>query len=420
MYRGDDSAAPVRGRYRRLQAAGATGTIRSLELNPFSRTFQDDPYPVYRHLRDEAPCYYNPELDFYALSRYADVLEASQQPLLYSSAEGTTLERIDTRALMPMMIFMDPPPHDVHRRLVSRAFTPRSVLALEPFVRRTALAYLEPLREAGGGDFVEEFSALLPMDVIMELIGVPSPDRNQLRRHMDASLERIEEPPFIGDEAILAMAAMHEYWTSLLEEKRRHPDDSLMSDLCAAELSEGGETVRLSDEEVLGFCSLIGAAGTETLTKLLANAAVLFHRHGDQWEKLLADRTVAAGAVDETLRYWAPSQYQGRVLTDDVEIHGRRMPVGSRVLLITGSANRDEREYEDADRFDIGRGAHLAVGFGHGVHFCLGAALARLEGRVGLEEFSTLFPRYEVDEAKARRVHQSNVHGFSSVPFAAA
>jgi len=391
-----------------------------MELNPFSHQFQEDPYPVYRQLRDETPLYYSENLDFYALTRYADVVDASQQPLLYSSAEGTTLEPIDTGALLPMMIFMDPPDHDLHRRLVNRAFTPRSVAALEPFVRRTALGYLQPLREKGGGDFVEDFSALLPMDVIMELIGVPSADRNQLRRWMDASLERIEEPPYIGREAIEAMVSMTAYWTELLADKRRRPDEGLMSRLCEAELTEDGRTARLSDREVLGFCSLIGAAGTETLTKLLANAAVLFHRWPDQWQKLQADRSLAPGAVEETLRYWAPSQYQGRVVTEDVRVHGSTVPAGARVLLVTGSANRDEREYEDADRFDIERKPHLAVGFGHGLHFCLGAALARLEGRVGLQEFSALFPRYEVDEAKARRVHQSNVHGFSSVPFTSA
>ncbi len=391
-----------------------------MELNPFSHEFHEDPYPVYRGLRDEAPCYHNDELDFYALTRYADVVDASQQPTLFSSAEGTTLERIDTKALLPMMIFMDPPEHDVQRRLVSRAFTPRSVAALEPFVRTTARGYLEPLQEKGGGDFVEEFSALLPMDVIMELLGVPSPDRNEMRRNMDASLERTEEPPYIPHDAVEAMIEMQAYWKDLLEDKRARPDDSLMSNLRQAEVTDGGETSRLTDEEVIGFCSLIGSAGTETLTKLLANAAVLFCRRPDQWRKLLDDRALAPAAVEETLRYWAPSQYQARVLTEDVERHGTVIPAGSRVLLVTGSANRDEREYEDADDFDIGRAAHLATGFGHGLHFCLGAALARLEGKVGLEEFSSLFPEYEVDESKARRVHQSNVHGFASVPFAAA
>lgn len=391
-----------------------------MELNPFSREFQEDPYPLYRWLRDEAPCYQNAEIGFFALTRYEDVVQASQQPKLYSSIDGTTVERINTRGMLPMMIHMDPPEHDVNRRLVSRAFTPRSVAALEPFVRKTALGYLESLRDQGGGDFVEQFSALLPMDVIMELIGVPRPDRNDLRKKMDTALERSEEPPYITGEAIEAMAAMSEYWAALLEEKRRAPDDALMSRLSLAEMTEGGETWRLSDSDVIGFCSLIGMAGTETLTKLLANAVVLFHRWPDQWEKLRADRSLAAGAVEESLRYWAPSQYQGRVLTSDVEMHGTSVPEGSRVLLVTGSANRDEREHEDPDRFDIERPPHLAAGFGHGVHFCLGAALARLEGRVGLEELSMLFPRFEVDEAKTRRVHQSNVHGYASVPFAAA
>lgn len=394
--------------------------MQILELDPFSRQFQDDPYPLYRHLRDVAPCYHNETLGFFALTRYADVVEASQQPGLYSSAEGTTLERLDTRGMLPMMIFMDPPDHDVHRRLVSRAFTPRSVAELEPFVRTTARGYLEPLRHTGGGDAVEEFAALLPMDVIMELLGVPAGDRNDLRRLMDAGLERGEEPPYIGREAIEALAAALEYWTSLVAEKRRRPDASLVSRLCQAEVTDGGETTRLTDAEILGFCSLIGMAGTETLTKLLASAVVLFRRFPSEWEKLLRDPGLAPAAVEETLRYWAPSQYQGRVLTGAVELHGTSMPAGARVLLVTGSANRDEREFPEPDRFDIGRTPHLATGFGHGLHFCLGAALARLEGRVGLEEFSAAFPRYEVDESRTRRVHQSNVHGFSSVPFRAA
>ena len=176
---------------------------------------------------------------------------------------------------------------------------------------------------------------------------------------------------------------------------------------------------RLTDREVLGFASLIGSAGTETLTKLLANAVVLFQRHRSEWQKVLDDPSKIPGAVEETLRYWAPSQYQGRVLTDDVSAHGVTMPKGSRVLLLTAAANRDEREYQGADVFDVERTTHVALGFGHGLHFCLGATLARLEGRIGLEEFARHFPRYEIDETNLRRVHMSNVHGFASVPFAA-
>jgi cytochrome P450 len=392
-----------------------------MELDPFSHEFHEDPYPVYRWLRDNEPCYRNESLGFYALSRYADVLDASQQPLLYSSAEGTMVERLDTKAMLPMMIFMDPPEHDVQRKLVSRAFTPRAISELEPFVRRTAIDCLEPLVESGGGDFVEEFSAVLPMNVIMELLGVPAADRNTLRHWMDATLDRLEEPPYIPDHAIEAMGHTGAYWQELLQEKRKHPDGGFISKLCEAEVeADDGTTARLSDAEVIGFTSLIGSAGTETLTKLLANAAVLLHRHRSEWRKILADPATIPGAVEETLRFWPPSQYQGRALTADVTAHGVDMPKGARVLLLTAAANRDEREYTDADRFDIDRTTHIAVGFGHGLHFCLGAALARLEGRIGLEEFARRFPDYEIDESAARRVHMSNVHGFASVPFTAA
>ena len=385
--------------------------VSAIELNPFSPAFHADPYPTYRRLRDEAPCWYSEEQDWYALSRYDDVLDASQQPILFSSAEGTTVERIDTSALAPMMIFLDPPEHDVQRKLVSRVFTPKAIAALEPFVRETARQALAPLVEQGGGDFVEEFSAIVPMNVIMELLGVPAADRNQLRHWMDATLERTEEPPYVPLRALEAMGKATAYWDSLVAESRTDPRPGLIGDLCGLGLTDG---------EVVGFCALIGSAGTETVTKLLANAVVLFQRNPQEWRKVLDDPGTIPGAVEETLRYWAPSQFQGRVLTDDVTRHGVDMAKGSRVLLLTGSASRDERQYDDADRFDISRQSHLPIGFGHGVHFCLGAALARLEGRVALEEFSTAFPRYEIDETEVRRVHMGNVHGFESVPFAAA
>jgi cytochrome P450 len=388
-----------------------------MELNPFSHEFHADPYPVYRWLRDEEPVYRNPD-GWYALSRYDDVLEASQQPLRYSSAQGTTLETIDTATLNPMIIFMDPPQHDRQRKLVSRVFTPRAIAELEPFVRTTAAGLLDALAEQGGGDFVQEFSAILPMNVIMELLGVPEADRNQVRHWMDDSLDRVEEPPFIPPHAFDAMAHAVGYWTSLVADKRAHPDDALASRLCEVEVTDDdGNPTRLSDEEVIGFLMLIGSAGTETVMKLLANAAVLFQRNPAEWQKVLDDPAHVPGAVEEVLRYWAPSQFQGRVLTEDVTLHDVTMPKGARVLLLTGAANRDERAYDDPDRFDIERPSHVALGLGHGVHFCLGASLARLESRVALEELARRFPAYEVDEARAERVHQSNVHGFSRLPF---
>jgi cytochrome P450 len=313
---------------------------------------------------------------------------------------------------------MDPPQHDRQRKLVSRVFTPRAISDLEPFVRATAVHLLDALDERGGGDFVQEFSAILPMNVIMELLGVPEADRNQVRLWMDASLDRTEEPPYIPQHAIDAMGSAVGYWSSLVADKRAHPDDALASRLCEVEVTDDdGTTIRLGDDEVVGFMLLIGAAGTETVMKLLANGVVLFQRNPDEWRKVLDEPPCIAGAVEEVLRYWAPSQFQGRVVTDDVTLHGETMPEGSRVLLLTGSANRDERAYEDPDRFDIDRPNHVALGLGHGVHYCLGASLARLESRIALEEFSKRFPSYEVDEANMERVHMSNVHGFSSVPF---
>jgi cytochrome P450 len=387
-----------------------------VELDPFSHAFHEDPYPVYRELRDNYPCYRNDEVGFFALSRYADVLEASQQPLLYSSAEGTTLEKLDTGALLPMMIFMDPPEHDVQRKLVSRAFTPRAISELEPFVRKTAIDCLDPLRAQGGGDFVEEFSAVLPMNVIMELLGVPAADRNMLRHWMDATLDRLEVPPYIPDHAIEAMARAGEYWAALVKEKRAHPDAGFISKLCEAEMDDdNGVAKRLTDREVIGFASLIGSAGTETLTKLLANAVVLFHRNPSEWKKVLDDPSNIPGAVEETLRYWAPSQYQGRVLTDDVTAHGVAMAKDSRVLLLTGSANHDEREYADADRFDIERPNHVAVGFGYGLHFCLGAALARLELRIWIEETLKRMPNLQLD-GEPNRVRALFLNQYNSIP----
>ncbi|MCZ7525875.1 MAG: cytochrome P450 [Acidimicrobiia bacterium] len=393
-----------------------------MELNPFSYEFHEDPYPTYRWLRDHAPVHRNEELDFWALSRYADVVEASRDWSTYSSAQGTTLERLDPAMFetMPMMIFMDPPRQIAMRRLVNRAFTPHATAGLEDRIRSVTTALLEPLVERGGGDFVRELSALLPMEVIFDLLGVPSDDRRTLRAWMDESLARNPEPPVVPDRAIEAMANMTSYWFDFVADRRRRPGDDLVGQLVAAELETDEGPRPLTDGELVGFCSLLGAAGNETVTKLLANAVVLLHRHPDARAAVVTDPACIPGAVEEVLRYTSPSQYQGRTLTREVELHGVAMPQGARVLLLTASANRDERQFPDPDRFDVRRPPHVALGFGHGVHSCLGAHLARVESRVALEEFTRRFPRYEVDESRLERVHMSNVHGFSGVPFRAA
>jgi len=388
-----------------------------MELNPFAHEFHEDPHPTYRWLREHAPLYRNEQLGFYALTRYADVRDASLDWATYSSAEGTTVERLDPTWLTerPMMIFMDPPRHDRLRALVSRTFTPRRIAELEPFVRETVIRLLGRLVAEGGGDFVKDFSAPLPMEVIFTLLGVPDADRRQLRIWMDHSLERDRDTPTIPAHAIEAMVNLMQYWEQFLPELRRRPNDGLIAALLEVEID--GE--RLSDGEISGFCSLLGAAGNETVTKLLAGACVQLARHPDQWADLVADASLVPTAVEEALRYTSPSQYQGRVVTKDVTWHGTLVPGGSRILLVTGSANRDERMFPEPERFDVRRhpNDHLALGLG--VHFCLGAALARLESRVSLEELTRHFPRYGVDEARCVRVHMSNVHGFESVPFEA-
>jgi cytochrome P450 len=394
-----------------------------MELNPFSYQFHEDPYPTYRWLRDQAPLYHNDGLGFYALSRFRDVVAASQDWQTYSSAEGTMVERMDSRLfeITPMMIFLDPPRHDRLRKLVSRAFTPRRVADLEPFIRGTATRLLEGLAARGGGDFVTEFSAPLPMEVIFTMLGVPDGDRRQLRQWMDRALERDHDTPAIPARAIEAMANSSRYWFELLSELRERPNDGLISDLLRAEVeTDDGGTTTLTEGEIVGFCSLLGAAGNETVTKLLANAAVLFNRHPQQYAAIRDDHRRIPGAVEEVLRYTSPSQYQGRTVTRTVEWYGQTVPAGARILLLTAAANRDEREFDQADRFDIGRQVPIALGFGYGVHFCLGASLARLESRIALEELTRHFPRYAVDEARTVRVHMSNVHGYEHVPFSAA
>jgi cytochrome P450 len=393
-----------------------------VELNPFSYEFHEDPYPTYRWLRDQAPLYRNQALDFWALSRHRDVLASSLAWETYSSAEGTTLERVDPAffAVRPIMIFLDPPRHDRLRKLVSRAFTPRRIATLEPFIRATAARLLDRLAADGGGDFVHDFSMPLPMEVTFTLLGVPEERRLWLRERMDRSLERDRDTPVIPQRATIAMVEMTQYWVEFVKALRRRPNDGLVAALLDAEVEgDDGRPTHLTDGEIIGFCSLLGAAGNETVTKLLANACVLFARHPDQYRKILSDAALIPDAVTEVLRYWSPSQYQGRTTTRDVECYGGTVPKGARVLLLTGAANRDEREFPDPDRFDVTRRPETHIGFGQGVHFCLGASLARLESRVALEEFSRRFPRYTVDASRCVRVHMSNVHGYEHVPFAA-
>jgi cytochrome P450 len=389
-----------------------------MELNPFSYAFHDDPYPTYRWLRDHAPVYRNDALDFYALSRHEDVLAASLDHTTYTSSKGTVLE-MDPESIagLPMIIFMDPPRQTRLRRLVSGAFTARRIAELEHTIRALAASLLDPIVEVGHCDFVRQFAALLPIEVISTMVGVPPEDRTTVREWTDEALSRDPDTPEIPAAALNAAAHLFRYFIDLVGERRTRPRDDMTSVLIEAEYeAESGVRERLTDVEIAAFCNLLSAAGNETVTKLLGNAVVLLSRHPSERRKIIDDPTQIPGAVEETLRYWPPSQYQGRMTTREVSLHGVTIPEDSRVLLLTGSACRDERVFPDADVFDIARTIGVQIGFGYGVHSCLGAQLARLESRVCLEELHRRIPEYDVDEALLERVHMSNVHGFAGVP----
>ncbi len=383
-----------------------------LELDPFSWAFHENPFPVYARLRAEAPAYHNPRLGFWALSRHADVAPAFRDWELYSSAKGIALEHEGEASASASFLAMDPPRHDQLRGLVSRAFTPRRVADLEPRIRELARSYLRPLAERGGGDFIEDFAGRLPMDVVSELLGVPVEQRADLRTWSDTVLHRPEGVVGIPPEARVASGQMVVCFIDIVKERRRRPGLDLISALLATEV----EGERLGDGEILGFLFLMIIAGNETTTKLLANALYWAWRNRAQRKLVEADPTLVARWVEETMRYDNSTQIMYRTLTRDHEIHGQRMREGEKVALLIGSANRDERVFPDADRYDILRDTRESLAFGVGIHFCLGASLARLEGRVALEEVLLHLPHWSINENNLERVHSPNVRGFSKMP----
>jgi cytochrome P450 len=391
--------------------------------DPYNAMIDANPYPVWKRLRDEAPLYFNEEYDFYALSRFADVHVASLDWQSYSSARGTVLEMIDTAPSRPrdsddsygMMIFMDPPRHDELRRLVSRAFTPRRVAALEGRTRALCAQFLDPQRGGSGFDFVEAFAAKIPTMIIGAMLGVPEADQDQLRIWVDLMMRL--EPDGISAEKIDAIGNFSAYMESMVDERRNAPRDDMISDLLAAEITRDDGTVRrLDHRDVMAFFTLLEIAGSETTARLLGWASVLLARHPEQRARLVANRTLVPNAVEELLRYEPPSPIQARFVTRAVTLHGQTIPAFSKLALLTGSAGRDEREYTEPDHFDVERKFDRHVTFGYGIHFCLGANLARLEARVVLEETLNRFPDWDVDEAEVELVRTSTVRGPVRVP----
>jgi cytochrome P450 len=396
-----------------------TTTASGVYYDPYDFEIDTDPYPVWKRLRDKAPLYYNDTYDFYALSRFADVEPALVNWRTYISSKGTVLELIKRGVEMPAgsIISEDPPTHDVHRGLLSRVFTPRRVSVLEPKVREFCATSLDPLVGTGGFDFIRDLGAQMPMKTIGLLLGIPDRDQETIRDLVDETL-RLEDGTMPDDprrqgvrDAVKAALAEYIDW------RAEHPSDDLMTDLQQAEFEdETGERRRLSRAEVIQYVNLVAAAGNETTTRLIGWAGKVLAEHPDQRAELVADRDLLPNAIEELLRYESPSPVQARWVAADVELHGTVVPAGSVILLLNASANRDERKFRDADHFDIHRVIDHHLAFGYGLHFCLGAALARLEGRVALDEVLNRFPRWEVDWDRAVQARTSTVRGWQRLP----
>ncbi|KUI04806.1 cytochrome P450 [Mycobacterium sp. IS-3022] len=404
-----------------MSAAAPEVDNGSVEFDPFSKDFFDGAYDTYRRLRNESPVYYNAKWDFWALTRYADVAPATKDHETFSSAKGATLDMVkahdDAIPVPKVIISMDPPEHEKMRKLVSKVFTPRAIAALEDMVHEKVYERVEAL-DPKCFDVVADFSALFPNEVITTMLGVPKQDRDQIRLWLDLLLER--HPGEIATTKAGYEASMNTglYYYDLVQQRRAERQDDMISRLIDTEIERDGVVDKLTDVDITGFATMLGGAGAETVTKLVGNAMVAFADYPEQWRKLREDRSKIPAAVEELLRYEAPSQYQVRTATRDVNYYGTTIPEGAAVLLVTGSATRDERMFDDPDRLDIDRERKMGfnLAFGYGIHSCLGAALARMESRIALDALLDLIPEYEVDRDGLRRVAMSNVCGYSNVP----
>ncbi len=399
-------------------------TATELYYDPYDYAIDADPYPIWRRLRDEAPLYWNEQHGFYALSRYDDVLNGLLDTDTFVSSHGILLEMItDEPYEIPMMIMMDAPEHTKLRKLVSRAFTPRRIADLERRIAKLSNDLLDTVDGQDEFDYIDTFAGLLPPTVILALVGYPEGHAAQFRAKADESLhiedggvtrghlnrKLVSESGEIDNEAFAILP-------ELMERRRADPQDDLISGLVHAEIDDDGVSRRLTLEEIVAFVQLISSAGTETVARLLGFAAVTLAQHPDQRQALVDDPSLVPNAVEELLRYEAPSPTQSRWVARDVELHGTVVKRGSKISLLNGSGDRDERHFPDPDTFDIHRVIDRHLALGYGTHFCVGAALARLEGTVALRETLRRFPTWEIDESRLERVHTSTVRGYASVP----
>ncbi|CAM2762155.1 cytochrome P450 [Mycobacterium intermedium] len=394
-----------------MTGAGTT----EIYYDPFDFEIDDDPYPIWKRMRDEAPLYYNEKYNFYALSRYDDVAPELTNWNTYRSGRGTTMDIIMSGIDIPpgLILFEDPPLHDLHRRLLSRVFTPRRMEAIEPLTRDFCVRALDPLVGTGRFDFIENLGAMVPMRTIGYLLGIPEDSQADIRDRGGRTIS-LKEGTFtaVSDDLF---EKSYQVFSDYIDWRMEHPSDDLMTQLINAEVEEGGVLRQLTRTEVLMYTTMIAGAGNETTTRLIGFIGQLLGEHPDQRRELVANPSLIPMAIEEVLRYQAPSPVQARHVAHDVESHGVTIPQGSVMLLLNGSANRDERKYPNGETFDIHRGApHLS--FGHGLHFCMGSALARMQARVALEEVLKRWPDWEVDYANAQMAHTSSVRGWAKLP----
>jgi len=394
-------------------------TKSKVVFDPFSREFFNGAWDIYRRMQEEAPVYYSEEYDFYALTRHDDVAAGLKDFETYSSSYGIDLSMVRSGQKPPQsIIFMDPPDHRHMRSLLNKVFTPRAIQSQREMVIAKIDKYLGAA-DPDSFDVVRDLSGPFPVEVITTMLGVPEEQAQQVRHWIDVSLTREPGQVEVGEEGMQANINTAMLYYELVKQRRQERREDLFSKLIDAEIErEDGQKTKLDDLEITGFATLLGGAGAETVTKLVGNAPVVFARFPGEWQKLLDDRSKIPAAVEELLRFEAPSQYQVRRSMKDVHLHGVTIPAGKPVFLINGAANRDPDAWTDPDKFDIDRDRSEAqnMGFGYGIHSCLGAALARMETAIALDMLLDFMPRYEVDWANCKRVQMQNVAGWQNVP----
>lgn len=382
--------------------------------DPYNVEINADPYTTFRRLREQAPLYYNSEYDFYALSRFADVDNALVDHETFSSARGGILELIKGNVEIPpgVLIFEDPPTHDIHRKLLARMFTPRKINELESKIRDYCVRCLDPLIDRF--DFVADLGAQMPMRVIGMLLGIPETDQEAIRDRSNATMRTEIGKPMDHTKGLDTGEVFAQY----IDWRVEHPSDDIMTELLNVEFTdETGTTRRLTRDELLIYVNVVAGAGNETTTRLIGWTGKVLAEHPDQRRQLVEDHSLIPQAIEELLRYEPPAPHVARYLTRDIEYYGQTVPAGSVMMMLIGAANRDHRQFPpDGDVFDIHRELRQHLTFSVGTHYCLGSALARLEGRIALEEILKRFPEWDVDLTAARLSPTSTVRGWESMP----